>query len=116
MRRSTQLVGMPSTAAAAHDRVMNTLHIEHAINDYRTWKTAFDRFERARADAGVRAHTIRQPVADPTYVVIDLEFDRAEDADRFLGFLRSKVWSTPDNSPALVGSPVARVLETVEST
>ena len=24
---------------------MSTLHIEHAISDYGTWKTAFDRFE-----------------------------------------------------------------------
>lgn len=95
---------------------MSTLHIEHAINDFGTWKAAFDRFEGVRSDAGVRRHTIRRPVDDPTYVLIDLEFDRTEQAHHFLGFLRAKVWSTPDNSPALVGSPVARVLETVEST
>ena len=95
---------------------MSTLHIEHAISDYGTWKTAFDLFEVARAEAGVRRHTIRQPVDDPTYVLIDLEFDLTEEAARFLGFLRARVWSTPDNSPALVGSPLARVLETVEST
>ena len=95
---------------------MSTLHIEHAISDYGTWKTAFDRFEVARAEAGVRRHTIRQPVDDPRYVFFDLEFDLTEEAARFLGYLRARVWSTPDNSPALVGSPLARVLETVEST
>ncbi|TQM64875.1 hypothetical protein [Humibacillus xanthopallidus] len=94
---------------------MSTLHIEHAISDYGTWKAAFDRFEGVRAEAGVRRHTIRRPVDDPTYVLIDLEFDRTDEAARFLGFLRAKVWSTPDNSPALIGSPVARVLETVDS-
>jgi len=91
---------------------MSTLHIEHAITSYETWKNAFDRFAGLRQDAGVRSHRISQPVDDDHYVVVDLEFDGPEPAARFLGILRERVWSVPDNSPALVGEPAARILET----
>ena len=93
---------------------MVTLHIEHAITDYPTWKGAFDRFAPARQQAGVRAHRIRRPVDDPRYVLIDLDFDTADAAAGFLGVLRERVWSIPANSPALAGTPDTRILELVE--
>ncbi|HEV7194729.1 MAG TPA: hypothetical protein VGN19_02215 [Pedococcus sp.] len=89
---------------------MATLHIEHAITDYRTWKTAFDRFADRRAAAGVLAERIQQPVDDPRYVVLQLDFDSAQQATAFRGFLETQVWSTPANSPGLAGSPRAVVL------
>jgi hypothetical protein len=92
---------------------MTTLHIEHSIVDFATWRTAFDRFAEARAQAGVRAHRVQRPV-DDHYVVIDLDFDTAEQATRFLAFLRERVWSTPENSPALAGEVHTRVLEAAD--
>ena len=92
---------------------MNTLHIEHAIVDFELWKSAFDRFAQARKDAGVRAHRVQRPVDDPHYVVVDLDFGPVDDADRFLTFLREKVWTSSENAPALVGTPHARILELV---
>lgn len=93
---------------------MPTLHIEHPITDFATWKTAFDRFAGARADAGVRRHRVQRPVDDPAYVVVDLDFDDVAGAERFLGFLRSTVWGSPGNAPALAGTPRTRILETAE--
>ncbi|MEU5317587.1 hypothetical protein AB0G67_12805 [Streptomyces sp. NPDC021056] len=93
---------------------MPTLHIEHPITDFATWKTAFDRFAAARADAGVRRHRVQRPVDDPAYVVVDLDFDDVAAAERFLGFLKSTVWAAPGNAPALAGAPRTRILETAE--
>jgi len=104
---------MDREVARAHSRDMSTLHIEHPISDYPTWKAAFDRFASAREQAGVRAHRIRRPVDDEQYVVIDLDFDDAARAARFLAFLREAVWAVPANSPALAGTPDARVLRDV---
>lgn len=92
---------------------MTTLHIEHPITDYATWRAAFDRFAVAREQAGVRAHRIRRPVDDEQYVVVDLDFDDPARAARFLEFLREAVWAVPANSPALAGTPRARVLQDV---
>jgi hypothetical protein len=94
---------------------MTTLRIEHAIHDYRIWKTAFDSFAQARAKAGVRGVAIRQPVDDPRYLMLDLEFDSALPAAAFAEFLRQHVWSTPTSSPGLAGTPRTRILDLVPS-
>lgn len=91
-------------------RVMTaTLHIEHAITDYPTWKAAFDRFADARTQAGVTAHRIRLLEEDPRQIVIDLDFDAPAPAHAFSAFLHERVWGSR-NAPALVGVPTTRVL------
>lgn len=90
---------------------MATLHIEHAISDFAVWKAAFDRFAGHRAAHGVRGHVVQQPVDDPRYIVVDLDFATRTEAERFLAFLRASVWSSPETSPALAGTPTALVLE-----
>ena len=92
---------------------MATLHIEHPITDFGTWNAAFARFADAREQAGVRQQRVQQPVDDPAYVVIDLDFDTVAEAERFLGFLRSDVWGVSENAPALAGTPQTRILQAV---
>ena len=94
---------------------MYTLRIEHPITDYTTWKAAFDRFAEQRLRSGVLTHTVRRPVDDPAYVVVDLDFEGADAAGEFLHFLRTRVWSTPDASPALAGTPDTRILEVADT-
>ena len=89
---------------------MATLHIEHGITDFQTWKAAFDRFAEKRQQAGVIAHRIHQPYDNAAYVVLQLDFQTVEQAQAFQQFLESRVWSTIANSPGLVGNPRARVL------
>ncbi|HEX9031686.1 MAG TPA: hypothetical protein VF834_07545 [Streptosporangiaceae bacterium] len=92
---------------------MATLRIEHAISDYDIWQQAFDRFAEARANAGVRGLAISRPVDDPQYLMLDLEFDSAGQAEAFASFLHEHVWTSPESSPALVGAPRTRVLDLV---
>jgi hypothetical protein len=94
---------------------MTTLRIEHAINDYEVWRQAFDSFAGARATAGVRGYTIRQPVDDPKYLMLDLEFDTAAQAGAFDAFLRQRVWAAPASSPALAGAVQTQILDTLVS-
>lgn len=92
---------------------MPTLHIEHAVTDLPTWTATFNRFAEMRKNSGVRAHRVQHPLDDPNYILIDLDFDTTAEAEAFLGFLRGKVWSSPDNAPALIGTPQTRILEPV---
>ena len=94
---------------------MHILQIEHPIRDFDNWKTAFDRVDGRRQQLGVRGYRILQPTDDPNYVMIDLEFDRASEAEAFLTFLQRDVWSSRDAAPALIGDPQTRIVETVES-
>jgi hypothetical protein len=93
---------------------MTTLHIEHPITDFGVWKAAFDRFAERRRESGVRRHRVQQPVGDPHYVVIDLDFETAPEAAKFLDFLQTTVWASGENAPALAGAPQTRILEVVE--
>lgn len=92
---------------------MPTLLIEHSISDFALWHDAFMRFAARRKDGGVLHERIMQPVDEPHYVLIDLEFVTLDAARGFQRFLETQVWSTPANSPALVGSPRARIAEVV---
>ena len=94
---------------------MATLHIEHPITDFGTWKAAFDRFAEARERSGVCGQRILRPVDDSRYVVVDLEFQTTGEAEKFLDFLRTKVWSSPQNAPALTGTPQTRILEPADA-
>ncbi|MEZ4699104.1 MAG: hypothetical protein R2834_02140 [Rhodothermales bacterium] len=92
---------------------MATLRIEHAINDLQTWLTAFGRFADARERGGVRSFRIFQPASDDQYILVDLDFNSAAEAEKFKQFLEANVWSTPANSPGLAGAPQAQVLVSV---
>jgi hypothetical protein len=94
---------------------MATLHIEHPISDFGTWKAAFDQFAEARAKSGVRGHRILRPVDDACYVVVDLDFRTVAEAEGFLDFLRTRVWTSTVNAPALTGTPQTRILEPADS-
>ena len=92
---------------------MATLHIEHGITDLNTWLGAFQRFEGVRKKAGVRAYRVHQPVDDDKYIYVALDFDSVEEAEVFKTILETKVWASSDASPALRGTPTARVLTDV---
>jgi hypothetical protein len=95
---------------------LTTLRIEHPISDFTAWRQAFDRFGDTRTHAGVRHQRIHQPVDDPRYVLIDLDFDNRAAAEKFLDFLRTRVWAIPENAPALEGTPITRLLEASEES
>ena len=94
---------------------MTTLHIEHPITDFGTWKAAFDRFAGAREKSGVRSHRILRPVDDTHYVIVELDFHTVGEAEQFLDFLQSRVWASTQNAPALAGTPQARILEPADA-
>jgi hypothetical protein len=94
---------------------MATLHIEHPISDLPTWLGAFSRFREARQRAGVRAERVLQPVDDDRYIYVSLDFDSVEQAATFQNFLETRVWTSREASPALAGTPRARVLTDVGS-
>jgi hypothetical protein len=93
---------------------MAILHIEHAISDFETWKRAFDSDPLQREQSGVRRYRVSRPPDDPNYILLDLEFDTAGEAQSFRVALEG-LWESRRAAPALAGKPQARILEAVES-
>jgi hypothetical protein len=91
---------------------MTTVHIENHVRDYEAWQEAFDKFERFRAENGVRSYRITRQAADPSQVTVDLEFDSPSDAEAFLPLLE-KIWSTPQSREQLVSHSAPALMELV---
>ena len=93
---------------------MPTLHIEHPITDLTTWMSGPSKPPPTR---GMRSacvpNTCATPFGDLTSIVVDLDFDTAEQAETFLEFLRTHIWAVPERSPALAGTPETMILEDV---
>ena len=89
---------------------MHILRIEHPVSDYDAWKEAFDSDPISRGQSGVRRYRILRPTDDPNYVMIDLEFDSASEAEAVHSALR-ELWSRVE----VMHSPQARIVEAVES-
>jgi hypothetical protein len=89
------------------------LQFEHAINDFVTWKAAFDRDPIDRRGLGVRRHRVYRPLDDPSYVIGELEFETQAEAHACGDALRA-LWSSRQTSPALLGAPCVRIVEMVE--
>lgn len=89
-----------------------TLRIQHSVPNFDGWKRAFDSDPMNRKASGVRRYHIHRSTADPNFVMIDLEFDSAPEAERMLEQLRH-LWSGP--GAAMMRNPEAWIVETVES-
>ena len=80
---------------------MITVHIENVVRDYESWKEVFDKFERFRADGGVRAYRLARSTEEPGKVTVDLDFDSADEASAFREGLE-KIFETPQSKEQLI--------------
>ncbi len=90
---------------------MAILRIEHPVPDYAGWKQACDSDPANRRQSGVRRYQILRALDDPTYVLIDLEFDTRAEAEALLGKMRL-IWERVQGT--VMSHPQARIVETVE--
>lgn len=91
---------------------MYVLRIEHTVSNYDQWKRAFDSDPVGRKKSGVRRYKILRAVDDPDHVMIDLEFDKASEAETLLSELRV-VWGGVQETIGI--RPQSRIVEAVET-
>ena len=92
---------------------MATLRIENTVKDFEEWKAVFDKFDRFRADKGMRAYRMSRGIEDPNKVVVDLDFDSVEAATDFRGALE-QIWRTPQSQAQVVTHTRPTVYDVVE--
>lgn len=90
---------------------MYILRIAHSVIDFDGWKKAFDSDPVGRRKSGVRRYRILRPVDDPKYVMIDLEFETAKEAEALLAAMQV-VWGNVTGK--IIVKPEARIVEIVE--
>jgi hypothetical protein len=90
---------------------MYILNIEHPVPSYERWKQAFDSDPVGRKKMGVKKYQIIRPIDKPNNVIINLEFDTANEAEALLNAMR-QVWSRVEGT--IMTNPQARIFEAVE--
>lgn len=91
---------------------MPIVRIEHSVPSFEKWKQAFDGDPANRKGSGVRRYQILRLQENPNYVLIDLEFDRLDEAEAFLRKMQG-IWSGPGK--AVMQNPSGRVADVVET-
>jgi hypothetical protein len=89
-----------------------SLQIRNTVRDFEAWKAAFDKFERFRADHGVRSYRVLRRADDAQDVQVILDFDSPEAAVEFRGELE-QIWRTPQSREQLVAHDEPLLLEDV---
>jgi hypothetical protein len=91
---------------------MPTLRIQHSVPSFEGWKRAFDSNPADRKGSGVRRYSVSRSIDDQSLVMIDLEFDDAEDARGLLAKME-RIWAGPGKN--VMQNPVAWIVENVET-
>jgi len=91
---------------------MTILHIEHKVRDYNRWKASFDDDPLDRKGSEVRRYRIARAVDNPSYVMVDLEFDTIAKAEHMLASLQD-LW--PRRMGVLIDDPKGRVFDVAET-
>jgi len=91
---------------------MIILQIEHPVADYNSWKKAFDIDPVNRKQSGVKRYRIFRQTDNPNYVIIELEFDKLDEAKKLLAALQG-IWKQIEGK--IITGPKARIMEVVES-
>lgn len=87
---------------------MTILQIEHKVPNYEGWKKAFDNDPIDRKKSGVKRYRVYRPVDDPNYVIIDLEFDDFDNAQKTLNALKG-LWSKVEGT--VMVNPKTRIMD-----
>jgi hypothetical protein len=91
---------------------MIILQIEHKIPDFNIWKKAFDSDPINRKKSGVIRYSIFQPVNDPKFIIINLEFKELKSAEDSLAALQ-KLWEKVEGKVMM--DPKTRIINMVEA-
>ena len=90
---------------------MIILQIEHPVPDYSSWKKAFDIDPVNRKQSGVKCHRIFRQTDNPNYIIVELEFDKLNEAKELLAALQG-IWKQIEGK--IITGPKARIIELVE--
>ena len=91
---------------------MYVLRIEHPVPSYEGWKKAFDSDPVGRKKMGVRRYQILQPIDNPNYVIINLEFDTEKEAEALLTAMKI-VWDQVEGT--IMTNPKSQFVEVKET-
>ena len=90
---------------------MYSLQIEHPVPNYEGWRKAFENDPIDRKGSGVQHYRISRKADEPNYVIVDLEFNTLEEAEKCHAKLRN-LWGRVEGS--VMNDPRSGIMEVIE--
>jgi hypothetical protein len=91
---------------------MFTLQIEHRVYDFDAWKQAFDNNKPFQAEDCIRRYRIFRSLDNPNYVMINLDFERLNEAKTFVEEM-PQLWERVEGK--LLDRPQVRIVQALEN-
>lgn len=64
---------------------MVTMFVRHKVNDYESWKSAYDEVGTLRRNVGVTGASVYRDTQNPDFVIITHQFNNLDTANGFAG-------------------------------
>jgi hypothetical protein len=90
---------------------MTILQIEHKVQSFERWKKAFESDPIDREKSGVKRYRVYRKNDDANYVIIDLEFNNLNDAQKALVSLNS-LWNKVEGT--VMAGAKTRILNLID--
>lgn len=89
------------------------LRVEHTVSNFDDWKKVFDTDPLGRKKSGMVRYRIMRQLDNPSFVMLDLEFDDPKEAEAFAAKLRN-LWVSAQGQK-LMQYPQLRIVDPIES-
>ncbi|MCP3982287.1 MAG: hypothetical protein GY716_23535 [bacterium] len=101
----------PMSADFIEDRKLPGMVVVHEVEDYSSWRKAYDDFDAHRKRAGIVGHAVNQDAGNPNRVII---YHQAEEMSALRAFVESSELREAMQSAGVVGRPDIRFLEQLD--
>jgi hypothetical protein len=92
----------PMSADFIPDQKLPGIIVQHDVEDYDKWRTAYDAFDGYRKENGIVGHAVNQELGKPNSVII---YHQANDLDTLRAFLDSAELKSAMENAGVAGPP-----------
>ena len=101
----------PQLADFIPDQKLPGVIVTHAVEDYDTWRAAYDDFDEVRKQSGIIGHAVNQELGKPNQVII---YHQANDMSTLRAFIDSAELKEVMQRAGVTGPPDIQFVEVVD--
>jgi quinol monooxygenase YgiN len=89
------------------------MFVKHKVNNYETWKGAYDEFASVRKEKGVTGASVHRDAGDPNTIIVTHQFN---DVDAAQAFANSEELKSAMGNAGVAGPPEIWFSKDIEQT
>jgi quinol monooxygenase YgiN len=101
----------PMSRDLVHERLLPGIIVMHQVEDYDSWRLAYDEFDDFRRESGIVGHAVSRKLDDPNHVIV---YHQANDVEDLRAFVASAQLKETMQRAGVVGDPDIRFIQVVD--